>query len=251
METIRNIGKIHIINKIGDGEGRRIASEFMEKLLVGFTKQSAKYINAVFEAPFSYSERQLHSVLAPVISNIADAFIMEHPMERKWESEEESTRESYTGFLDYWCRYRGLDLFIELKHDRDAYKNDNIRKEALHNWDYMNNKQLERVKEEATRFSEHSKGVLLIALHAFTVYETLPNSKESLAREDVETLNSSQLNYMSNLEPKPNWSGLWVLHRDLFDRCTHDYENKKKYFPGVILVAKINELIKKNYERNE
>jgi hypothetical protein len=248
MVTLRNLGKINTINNIGVGKGERIASDFMEKLVLGFAKQSAKYINAVSEAPFSYSERQLHSVLAPVISNIAEAFLMEHPMERKWESESESTLESYTGFLDYWCRYRGLDLFIELKHDRDAYKNDNIRKEALHNWDYMNNKQLERVKDEAKRFSEHSKGVLLIALHAFTVYETLPNSKESLAREDIETLLSSQLNYFNNLDPKPNWCGLWVLHRDLFDRCTRDFEIKKSYFPGVILVAKINELIKKDYE---
>jgi hypothetical protein len=244
METLRNLGKINIINKIGVGEGTRIASDFMEKVLLGFAKQSAKYINAVSEAPFSYSERQLHSVLAPVISDIAEAFLMEHPMERKWEIENESTLESYTGFLDYWCRYRGIDMFIELKHDRDSYKNNLIRKEAKLNWDYMNNFQLERVKNEAKRFSEHSKGVLLIALHAFTVYETLPNSKDSMAGEDIDTLISSQLNYFNNLEPKPNWSGLWVIHRDLFDRCTRDYENKKSYFPGVILVAKINELIK-------
>jgi hypothetical protein len=65
-----------------------------------------------------------------------------------------------------------------------------------------------------------------------------------MAGEDIDTLISSQLNYFNNLEPKPNWSGLWVIHRDLFDRCTRDYENKKSYFPGVILVAKINELIK-------
>jgi hypothetical protein len=248
MQTIRNLGKTNIINKIGKGEGMQKAADFMKDLIEGFAKQSAKYINAVSEAPFSYSERQLHSVLAPVISNIADAFLMEHPMERKWESEGESVFESYTGFLDYWCRYKGLDLFIELKHDRDAYKNDNIRQEAHKNWKKMNNEQLERVKDEAKRFSKHSKGILLIALHAFTVYETLPNSKESMAREDAETLLSSQLNYFDNLDPKPNWSGVWILHRDLFDRCTRDYENKKSYFPGVILVAKINELIKKDYE---
>ena len=138
MKTLRNLGKTNIINKIGDGEGRRIASDFMDKVLIGFAKQSAKYINAVYEAPFVYSEKQLHSVLAPVISNIAETFLMEHPLERKWEIESEPTFESYTGSLDYWCRYRGLDLFIELKHDRDAYKNDNIRQEAHKNWKKMN-----------------------------------------------------------------------------------------------------------------
>jgi len=40
METIRNCGKINIINEIRDGEGRRIAADFMDKLWINYLVRS-------------------------------------------------------------------------------------------------------------------------------------------------------------------------------------------------------------------
>ena len=56
MKTIRNCGKINIINEIRDGEGRRIAADFMDKLFSAFIKRASKYMRSIDDAPFAYRE---------------------------------------------------------------------------------------------------------------------------------------------------------------------------------------------------
>ena len=244
MKTIRNVGKIKIINEIGDGIGRRVASDFLDRLIVTFAKQSTKYIRSISDAPFAYRERQLHSIFAPAISTITDSFLMEYPIERKWDEERKKDWNDYTGWLDYWCRYRNIDFFIELKHNYDSYKNDEIRKDTFANWDYMNNTQLEIVKNEAKRHSEFCKGVLLVSLQVVTIYDKMQTTKIPQSCGDVDTLVSTQKNYFENLNPKPNWSGLWMLNDDIYDLSSREYDTQTEYYPGVMLIAKVCKIIK-------
>lgn len=243
METIRNSGKVNIISDIGDGTGRRIAKEFLNKIIIEFAKQSTKYIKATSEAPFSFKEKQLHSVLLPAISKITDAFLMESPIERQWSKKKKLNFNDYNGWLDYWCRYRDVDFFIELKHSYDSYKTKNIRKSTNEKWKYMNNFQLDAIKNEALRYSEFCKGVLLISLHVVTVYDYLKNNKETNSSEDYEKLEEIQINYHENLKPNPNWSGLWVLNNELLEKSVDKTETHNQFYPGVIMIAKVFEII--------
>jgi len=120
MITLRNIGKLNIKSDIGDGIGRRIANDFLNKLFEGFARQSSVYIKAIGEAPFAYRERQLHSIFAPALARFTTAFLMEHPLSRQWSKAKKLEHIDYTGWLDYWCRYRDFDFFIEIKHDYSA-----------------------------------------------------------------------------------------------------------------------------------
>jgi len=243
METIRNSGKVNIISKIGDGSGRRVAKEFLNKILVEFVKQSTKYINATGESPFSFRERQLHSVFAPAISKITDAFLMESPIERQWTKRSKQNFDDYSGWLDYWCRYRNVDFFIELKHSFDSFKTMNIRNDTMEKWNYMNNFQINAIKSEAKRYSEFCKGVLLVSLHVVTVYDYLKIQKESYDLNDHDKLIEIQSNYYNSLKPSPNWSGLWILNNELIGQSVDEFENNYQLYPGVILIAKVFEII--------
>lgn len=236
MKTIPNVGKINISDTIKDGQGMRIATDFMRKLTTAFAKQSSKYINAISDAPFAYHEKQLHSILAPAISTITDAFLMEQPIERLLTKKRDQTEKNYAGWLDYWCRYREIDLFIELKHDFDDLKTKTIEKRATTNWKDMKT-QLESLKKEAKDFSEYCKGVLLISLHVVTIYDIQENEIDI----DYEKLIEIQNRYCNKFDS--NWSGLWILHRDLYNE-SHN-EDLKQYYPGVMLIARISKLITK------
>ena len=178
MESIKGIGKKKIISDIKDGEGKRIAKDFLNLLLTEFAKQSSKYIRGAYEAPFSYGEKQLHSIFAPAISKITPVFLMEHPIEREWSKVKNEDWDNSQGWLDYWCRYRNVDFFIELKQNFDCYSTETIRKSIKNNWSYMNKKQLQLVKKEAKQFSEWSKGVFLLSLHVIIIYEKWSGPKK-------------------------------------------------------------------------
>ena len=245
MKTIRNCGKINIINEIRDGEGRRIAADFMDKLFSAFIKRASKYMRSIDDAPFAYRERQLHSIFAPAISTITDIFLMEQPIERKWNKKINKDFKDYNGWLDYWCRYRNTDFFIEIKHNYDALtKNNNIRKTTIKNWEYANNTQLENIINEAKTYSECCKGVILFSLQVITFYRIIKNDKPSEFGSDFNAMITAQNNYLSNLTPQPNWIGLWTLHEELYNSSCKKYEKQTEYYPGVMLIAKIREIIK-------
>lgn len=243
MITLRNIGKINVINEIGDGVGRRVASDFLQNFIIEFAKQATTYINVTYDAPFAYRERQLHSIIAPALSNFTDSFLMEHPIQRKWIRRRKDELNEYTGWLDYWCRYRYMEFFIEVKHDFGSYKSKNIRDTTFEKWDYMINTQLKRIRSEAKSFSENCKGVLLIGLQAITVYENIQYLKEPQSLNDHDTIETIQRTYYNKLRPAPNWSALWLIHPELINKSHWEYKKQKEYYPAVIFLAKVHEAV--------
>jgi hypothetical protein len=243
MESIKGLGKKKIISDIRDGEGKRIAKEFLNLLLTEFAKQSGRYIKEVYDAPFAYKEKQLHSIFAPAISKITPVFLMELPIEREWSKIKNKDWANSRGWLDYWCRYRNVDFFIELKHDYDCYSTETIRKRVSNNWYYMDKNQLQLVKKEAKIFSEWSKGVFLLSLHVITIYEKTKKNKSPKSIENLEELKWIQRNYYENLRPNPNWSGLWILNNRLAQDCAYETKKYDEYFPGVLFLSRISEII--------
>lgn len=208
MEYQNSPVKTHEINEIGNGMTRRIAHDFLSTLFEEFTIQSAKYINAVHEAPFAYRERQLHSMIAPALSKMTDAFLMESPIYRKWlkQAKKDSKRH---GWLDYWCQFRDIEFFLELKHSYGSYKTGYIRQEIKKNWEVLN-EQLQAAKAEAKEYSNECLGVMLVDIHVILLYEYIVIKKLAESKGEQDTQKKIQSVYHNGLNPKPNWSGLWV-----------------------------------------
>jgi hypothetical protein len=244
MKTIKGIGKFKLINQINSGTGKIIAGELFEHILYGFAKQSAKYIKVTSEAPYAFRERQLHSLFVPAFLGITDAFLMENPIERSWKvKEEKNTKYKYTGWMDYWCRHRSVDFFIELKHSYCSYRTGIITEITNDRWKYVNNDQLPKLKDEAKVYGKLSKGVILASLHVVTVYEIVSLKKLNIKSFEEEKLMQIQQDYFDSLMPSPNWSGLWIPNNNLLKTSRYEFDSKHEYYPAVMFFSKINEII--------
>lgn len=242
-ETKKGIGKFFIDSSVTDGEGMRIAKDFLQELLFAFARQSKKYIEHTQEAPFNYSERQIHSMLLPAIATLTDAFLMELPATRKLRASGGNPKVASNGWVDYWCQYRNVDFLIELKHGFDAYRTETTRQTVLTDWKYMVSEQIKSVKADARYLSQFSNGTILLPIHLISVYEYCREGQERQSIENRDELRRIQKNYKTTLKPAPNWSGMWMLNRALTDQCYIELESGYEYYPGVLMVSRVEGLI--------
>jgi len=245
LKTIRNTGRIHTLTDgVKHGTGSLIAKSMLDNMVVEFAKYSAKFIENVNEAPFIYKEKQLNSILAPAFANVTDAFLLEHPIQREWALHKKDQSLPYMGWIDYWVRNQGYDYYIELKHGMDAYLTETVRKEAVNNWQFMNNSQLKNIKNQIKDWSSEASGTFLISLHVMSIYDY-----GKYAGMDWESYPESELKWIQNnyftkfKNPSPNWSALWMLHDNLVQNSAWEDETHCEFYPGVLFLSKIEKII--------
>ena len=239
-ETIRNVGNINYISNLTDGEGTRISNDFLTRLIREFTKQASLYMRATDEAPFVFKERQLNSILAPALSKITDAFLMEAQVQREWSSISSEEYNDSHGWVDYWCNYRNTVFLIELKHNFISGKTGLLTKEIKENWNIAL-KQLDVIEKESKVRSESCRGVFRVALHILPLYETV-NHGDSKTIGEIERILNIQKLAMSGLDRNSNWSAMWMIHDDLTG--PYEYVNTKEYYPGVLFLCNLYEISK-------
>lgn len=225
-------------------EDVNIAYGFIKEVFCRVCKQSLLFSNSkydIIEYPFLFRERQLDSVVLPVVSSLCKGLVIaEYPIVRD-SSIKGFEKDSSKGRIDYWCIYKDYSLVIEMKHSYDAFRTDNTNDERLiKRWETMTISQLQDVRKDVKYFSEKTKGVIRIGLHFITPYSSRDGDMN-----DVADFDSRQKDILRRLakdvcrcKPKtttPNFLASWVLPND------------KKYFevpykgtyPGLILLGKI------------
>ena len=226
------------------GEGVNIAYSFIKEVFCRVCMQSLLFSNSkydIIEYPFLFRERQLDSVVLPVISSLCKGLVIaEYPIVRD-SSIKGFEKDNSKGRIDYWCIYKDYSLVIEMKHSYDAFRTDKTNDERLiKRWETMTISQLQDVRKGVKYFNEKTKGVIRIGLHFITPYSNRDNDMN-----DVNFFESSQKEILKRLtrdvsryKPKmttPNFLASWVLPND------------KKYFevpykgtyPGLLLLGKI------------
>jgi hypothetical protein len=243
-ETYRGIGKLHSISQnVKNGEGSLIVVNFLDELIRAFAKHSAKYINKIKEAPFVYSERQLTSIFAPALAEVANAFLAEHPVKRQNISIKKRKEEgyNYAGWVDFWVNYKGFDYYIELKHDYDSFNSGKIRKSAQEKWTYMNEVQLPDLEKEANYLSSERKGIFTISLEVITIYNYRDKKYRQELKDDLADLKIIQERYFNTFRDC-NWCGLWVLHDKLVKNCYYEDDTHLETYPGVLFLSKVKKI---------
>jgi len=247
MENIKGFGYMNIIPDISKSEGTLKAQRFFKKFTREFVKQSAKYIEFAHEATFTYRERQLHTTIAPVLDKITDAFLFESPVDRNWSKLQKYDYEDSHGWVDYWCRTKNIDFFIEIKHDYCAYRTGKIRDSTIRHWKQATN-QLTTIRNEARKMSKYSKGSFLLLLHILPIYETKSIKKEFDSIVNNDKLLLLQKHYHYNLKPKPNWSSLVVFNNKLVNNFVNEYKEDgrelKQCFPALLFIVRMSNLYK-------
>lgn len=235
-EKIRTVGDIYYEFSLVDGPGIRIIKEFMMKLVRAFSKQASSYIRVTGEVPFVFKERQLHSILAPALASFTDAFLMESPVNRNWSAMSIEERVDSHGWVDYWCYYRGISFLMELKHGFISSRTGNVTKTVREDWKQAI-EQLNVIEKEAKVQSECTNGAFRVALDVLPLYETVNSGRFKTENEKIISIHRNSL---LEFEPLPNWSALWLLHKDLIG--PYEYLNSTEYYPGVLFLSRISEI---------
>ena len=237
-ETVRMVGNIYYSSNLKDGQGQRIANDFLTRLANGFARRTAKYIRATGEVPFVFREKQLHSIIAPALDDFTDAFLMELPTKRSWSVTTDERNSDSHGWIDYWCSYRNISFLVELKHGFISGKTGQIRKDVKEEWEKAI-LQLDAIEEEAKLQGQWSNGTLRVALHVLPLFERHSQVDKKL-ENDLEKLLEIQQRAMEELERRPNWSAIWKFHEGIVG--PYEYSNAIEFYPGVLLVANVSEI---------
>ncbi|WP_143960150.1 hypothetical protein [Litoribacter populi] len=224
-----------VLSEVVDGEGKRIAQDFLERLTNGFVKHSTKYMKFVYETPFAFGERQVNSILAPALAGFAEAFLLEIPANRK------NLKQGYEshGWVDIWARYRKIDFYLEVKHSFASYKSLSINKDTHGKWEEA----IVQIKDCSSSLMKmyDSNGIIILPLHIITIFDGVAEGEISLSIEDGNELSLIQKNHHHSLK-NLNWSSLWTVPGSLAKNAYHIRENKDIYYPGVILASNISKL---------
>ncbi|MEE9284069.1 MAG: hypothetical protein V3U49_08370 [Nitrososphaerales archaeon] len=103
-------GALYELSSIGDGPGRRKARAFLNEIANEFTGRSKLFYDVMGWLPFTFRERQTHSILLPAIAAASQATVVELPIWRKY------GRGKRHGFLDYWVYHKSVLYLLEVKH---------------------------------------------------------------------------------------------------------------------------------------
>lgn len=235
-KTIRNCGKLRIIDDITDDQGSRVIRDFLSQLAESFAKRSAKYMRLVQESPFAYSERQSSSLLAPALSEISEAFLMEFPTKRKDRKLDYDTH----GWIDFWALFRNIDFYIELKHSYLSYRGQSITSKTERRWKSVNQQVKDCKKDILTTID--SRGFITLPIQIIPIYESRRENESSLAVKNHPDLLGIHEHVHHSLSPSPNWSALWTINEDLVQNSFHYTENGLEYYPALLIVSRFDKL---------
>lgn len=197
-----------------------VTYSLVHELMIGVAKQSKIFLENKYDMqdyPFAYRERQMESLVVPVLSKLCDGLVItEYPVNRVTEDGDE-----YIGHYDFFCVYQGYSFVIEMKHSADLANTDNTRKNSiLGRWNTMN-KQLREIEKDVKRNEEATKGVIRLGLHfIFNLVEKTVS--EELIRDFKKGKCEATLNRISTdlgkkradmPNKKPDFGACWLLDK--------------------------------------
>lgn len=225
--------------KFIDNEYDYIAYDFLHKLLKLFAEhniafwESARKYNFI-DYPFAYKERQLGSILTPIISKLSNGcIIQELPTTRKIRGSG-----PVTGWIDYWCIYKDYSFVIEIKHSYNHLTSDGIISEdSLRKWNTMNKYQIPSVKKDILKYIESTKGIIRIGLQI--IITELPETETNyINTRDLLLSYSSKLCTKNGKKIFPNYAAAWEIP----SQYIHDKYNHVS-FPNVMMLAKVYDVV--------
>ena len=229
-----NIGEMKFTDELKDGKGIRIARSFLQDLAIGFAKKSRKYFDVTSDLPYVYTEKQLHSILIPIIDKLSEAFLVEKPTERKKVIEKSSH-----GWIDYWVNYKNIIFLIELKYSCNGYSNiSKLRNSSLKEW-INANKQLDEIPNPKA-FALNNETVIKIALQ-FNLTYTGSKKIQEFSIEDCIEVGDKIKASMAKEKLKPDFISNWYVHEDMIGPYEFEDDYQERY-PYIHMFAKINQV---------
>ena len=234
-------GNDFVIGRVADDDpAYEKGEQLILKLLCGISERTKPFCTHRFiDLPYTYSERQLDSVILPTLSQLCGGLVLaELPVDRVVKSEDGSSFSS--GRVDYWCIYRGYTFVIEVKHSYDGIKNNITRQDTLQCWETMVGSQLKSIRKTIRQCCEEkTRGVIRLGLHFITSYSISRPSHELIRnyRLDLPEILRRLTRDMGKVATAPNFACAWEIPWE------YVRVNTTETYCGLIVIAKIHHLL--------
>ena len=221
-----------------------VAYTFVKELFRRVCSRSLLFCNNKYnicDYPFLYSERQLDSLVLPVISELCKGIVIaEYPVVRK-SNLKGYEKEDSKGWIDYWCIYKDYSFVIEMKHSYDAFRTNNTKDDSLiKKWEKMTIGQLQDIRSQVKYFEERTRGLIRIGLHFITPYSghdgglAYVDFFESKQKEILKRL-YDDVSRSKPTKTSPSFLASWVLPKnDRYFEVPY-----KGIVPGLMLLGKM------------
>jgi hypothetical protein len=219
-------GSLHILDKLEDGLGMRVARDFAKQLSYQFASISRRFFDSTGDLPFVYRERQVSTSVVGAMTNFAEAVFAEHPIKRGVNKNESH------GWIDYWVIFRNTTFLIELKHCYSTVRGKNkVHGRVSNKWEEAIGqlRKLYNTHCEDLRFGtgEMIKVPLLITTH----YVWSGNEEGASINIEVDELCNRHKSIANGLNPGPKWSSLFIVKDDM--RGPYKYTSGWEEYPAV------------------
>ncbi|MBI5191579.1 MAG: hypothetical protein HZA22_13050 [Nitrospirae bacterium] len=224
--TVNNVGKFYREDTLIDSECSRKTRAFFDRLGVELGKLALRQYDYI-GLPFVDREKQIHSLIAASFDKYCDFFMCEVPVERK----------NGHGWADLCVGYKSCAYLIEVKHEFMSLRSGEVTESLTKQWSEADKQINDISKADEDYYKENGQGMVKCTLMFVPHYVTVNKNNP-----DEILLDSNHTYLMSQLKPKPNYSLLWKLHKDMTEEHEFD-EGILQRFYGVSFAAKIYPMI--------
>ncbi|MCT7519180.1 MULTISPECIES: hypothetical protein [Aliarcobacter] len=222
--------QIFCMDTLSDDKGIRSLRKFLNEMIVNFSNETFSFYDVWGEFPFIYSEKQIHSILAPSIHQYTGNVWLEQPFKDYKKNQR---------FLDIATTDRKNIYLIELKHSWNS-KTDKTNKRLADEWEIAI-KQIDDINRKTIHgyFNFKDYNVFKIALMITPTY--LSSSEEhnillSGSKEYAEMLFNDFDSYDAQ-KYKANFVGTIKINEP--KKYVHDFYNGSQVYPYVSFIAKV------------
>lgn len=209
------------------------ANEFLKALMEIFIGKIIKFYDRWKIPLFIYSERQIHTALAPAMAELTNMCYQMEPPKENHNSKRKKGERMIKGWIDYWAFHDPTDFLIELKNCHVKLEQKKTKRES---WvkTYLTRAidQIKKISDEELSYftSEDSKDVYTIALVNVSVF--------SLTIKSIDDIILRNKMCEFEINNKANWIGIWYPSKNQIQEYKKDNKDREKYL-AVVWVAHI------------
>jgi hypothetical protein len=228
---MKKTGTVKFVNEIDIGKNDQNYIGFLEKLFTKFVKKSKAYFDVTGELPYIYRERQLHSIIVPILDSISDAILVECPTSRKYRGYDPSH-----GWIDYWVKYGNTIFLIELKHSYHGLKSQKLREQSVKEWNTANDQLKQVSNRDLPDFKVDENDIVVkMALQFNVTYTTA--SKKTFSMEECDDIGENILMKSFGKKLKPNFLASWFVPEEMQKEFYWDSSDEK--YPYLHMFARL------------
>jgi hypothetical protein len=205
--------------------------KFIEQMNLNANVIAKEYLKITGDNIWGYGEEEVRSILAKVFSEISDCFLLEQKIKVK----------KKTRSVDFWIKYKDIDILIEVKVVKDKRKDKTKTKKKIFTTWEKGIEQIKDIKKKDTDLKEiiYNNKVFRVLIQYNTISQfSEKNAFSNYSKDDLKIYTQDIISGFTQEKPDYIWMNYFDKRLQKEERYSDGYQ---KNF-GYILFVKVEEV---------